>query len=378
MFSIKLSTSYLLPGMKLERALYGRSGELLLKKRAVLTARNIMALRRAGILAVNVANSGFKSERRDKLEDEVRLYAMNAVQDWAHNAKNENLATLLQSVEVIIDEILAGKEVVGGLAEICSVDMYTYAHSVDVCVLAIAIGCKLNLHRKKLTCLGVGSILHDLGKTRVPTELLNKPGKLSPGEFNEIKKHPAYGYEIVQQSNLSRSSMEIILNHHERYDGAGYPRGLKGDKVGELAYICAVADVYNAMTTDRAYRKALPPHEAYEMIMASSESMFDPAVVVGFLQCVIPYPTGSVVRLSNGLVAQVCQQTPGLVFRPVVKLFSNGQELDLSKENNIVISRPARPVEMRQIAMEGGKSHASIAPAGRAAGNGKFSCFGDC
>lgn len=210
--------------MRLERALYGCKGELLLRKGAILTARNIMALRRAGILAVNISN-GFDIERRDELEDEVRINVMSTVRDWAQNTNDKSFEVLLQSVEVIINEIIAGKEVTSSLAEICSIDMYTYAHSVDVCVLAIAIGCKLNFHREKLTCLGIGSILHDLGKIKVPTEILNKPDKLSPNEFNEIKKHPTYGYEIVQ-NNINRISTEIILNHHERYDGTGYPLSL--------------------------------------------------------------------------------------------------------------------------------------------------------
>lgn len=248
-------------------------------------------------------------------------------------------------------------------------DTYTYTHSIDVAILAIAIGVKMGFHRKKLICLGVGSILHDLGKTKIPNEILNKPGKLTPDEFSIIQKHPVYGYETIKEHDINRISAEIVLNHHERYNGSGYPNGLHSNEINELAYICAIADVYSAMTADRVYRKALPPHEAYEMIMVSGEINFTPVTVEAFLKCIVPYPVGSIVYLSNGHIAQIYRQNPGLVFRPVVKLLSTGEEINLGIENNIVIKGLVPQENIRQFAMEGGAANVSLSTACKPAGN---------
>lgn len=370
---MKISTKFLLPGMKLARPVYGKNGELLLKKGTVLTASHVMSLRRYGILAVDVDGlAGLSEEYRNLLEDEVRSDAMNVVREWSQGEKRKGFQRVVETVEMIINEILSGKEVIGNLTEICSVDMYTYAHSVDVCVLSLTVGVKLGYSKDDLLRLGVGSLLHDLGKSKVPPEILNKPGKLTPEEFREIKKHPAYGYKIIleSQDRIDPRSAAVILNHHERYDGTGYPRGLKGEEIDEMSAICAVADVYNAITTDRVYRKAFPPHEAYEMVMASGNLMFSTRVVEVFLKCVLPYPPGSVVRLSNDLIGVVSRVKQGFPFRPVVRIVNSGEELDLLQESSVVITGLLRPEELRDLLTKGGAVGAAAASfSGRAAGN---------
>jgi HD-GYP domain-containing protein (c-di-GMP phosphodiesterase class II) len=358
--------------MKLARPVYGQNGEMLLRKGAVLTARYIMSLRQCGILAVDIEGPvATEEENREILEEEVRCNAMNVVREWTQSNSIKNYEKIAKTVEVIIDEILSGKEVIGNLTEICSADMYTYAHSVDVCILSLTVGVSLGYKKAELLRLGVGGLLHDLGKTKVPADILNKPGKLTPAEFSEIKKHPVYGYKMLMEmkENIDYRSMSVVLDHHERYDGTGYPRGLKGSEIGEMAAVCAVADVYNAITTDRVYRKALPPHEAYEMIMASGGFMFESRVVDAFLKCVVPYPVGSVVRLSNGLVGNVCKLNQGLPFRPVVQIFNSQLQVDLKNENNLVITGLVRPEELREILMKGGLPDAAASPAGRVVRN---------
>jgi len=144
--------------------------------------------------------------------------------------------------------------------------------------------------------LGVGSLLHDLGKTRISSEILHKPGKLTDEEFREIKKHPVLTYKILKEKvgdSISPLSLMTALNHHERYDGSGYPCGLKGEKIHDMAGICAICDVYNAINTDRVYRKAVLSHEVYTMLINSGGTMFKPEIVKAFLAC---YPVGSIVR----------------------------------------------------------------------------------
>ncbi|MGB9793346.1 MAG: HD-GYP domain-containing protein [Thermacetogeniaceae bacterium] len=260
---MKLPVSYLLPGMVLARPVYGLKGELLLNKGTVLTASYIFALRRRGVMAVHVQGPlpFDPTEALKVLDDEVRAEAMNAVRVWVERGRRRaDFSGVIDQVANVVEEILSGKVPCGSLSEISSADIYTFAHSVDVCILSVTAGVKMGFKRKDLMKLGIGALLHDLGKTKVPPEILNKPGKLTEEEFKEIKKHPVWGYKMIIDEPDSRVEMEsllVMLNHHEKYDGSGYPRGLKGDEVGIMPAICAAADIYNAITTDRVYRKAM-------------------------------------------------------------------------------------------------------------------------
>lgn len=355
---VKLPISYLLPGMILARPVYGARGEMLLNRGVSLTAQYISALRRCGVLAVHVEGP-FPVEvvesAREVLEEEIRVHTMNVVRSWAeHGVKRINFASVVDQVRSVVDEILAGKAPVGGLAEISSVDSYTFAHSVDVCVLSVAAGVKLGYKKADLIKLGIGALLHDLGKTKVPPEILNKPGKLTPAEFAEIKKHPAWGYKLLLEDvdgEVDPVSAEVILDHHERYDGSGYPRGLRGTEMGETAMVCATADMYNAITTDRVYRPALPPHEAYEMLMGAGGTLVDYKVIHAFLSCVEPYPVNSLVRLSTGDIACVLSVNPLLPFRPKVAIIPSGKMLDLERELTVVITGVLSPEEARALVM---------------------------
>ncbi len=347
---MKLPTSHLAPGMRLARPVYGTKGEKLLNQGVELTDAYIKALRRRGVLAVCVGDPNDQFYE-NVLAEEIRINAMEAVRSWVENsAQKKNLKQVIESVEAIVEEILAGKYCVSGLTEICTTDAYTYMHSVDVCVLSLTVGVELRFAKKDLIRLGTGSILHDLGKTRIPLEILNKPGRLTAEEFAEIKKHPVLGYEMLlsKTNEIDSETASIVLDHHERYDGSGYPRGLRGEDIGIMPAICAISDVYNAITTDRVYRKAFPAYEAYELLMGSGNTMFDADVVNTFLLCISPYPIGSLVRLSNGLIARVIKTRKNQPFRPIIGLLDANQkngELDLMKENNIVITGVIDPNE---------------------------------
>lgn len=368
---MKLPVSHLVPGMKLARPVYGRRGELLLNHGAVLTARYIFKLRECGVLAVHVEASGLgldELEAQQALEDQVRAEAVAAVRAWAESGRRRSFAVVVETVKAIIDEILAGRTFVNSLAEISSVDSYTFAHSVDVCVLSVSAGLRLGYGREELLKLGIGGLLHDLGKTKVPPEILNKPGKLTPGEFAQVRKHPLWGYKMLLdevKEQIDPKSMGVILNHHERYDGSGYPRGLKKGEIGEMAAVCAVADVYNAMTTDRVYRAALPPHEVYEMLMGAGGTMFDFKVVRAFLTCIEPYPVGSLVRLNSGDIACVLAVDQSLPFRPTVVLIPSGERVDLKRELSLVIVAPLTADEVRRLIVSGARNVRAVAEGGR-------------
>lgn len=357
---MKLSVNYLKPGMVLKTPVYNNRGRLLLNAGRVLTESYIEALKRMGVLAVSIKGvDDLDMEEANRVLDyEVKVEALTSIQTFVEqNMSKKNYKLLVKSVKNIVTEILSGKVPAGGLAEISAYDSYTYAHSVDVCALSIAIGYHMGLTRPTLVKLGMGALLHDLGKTRVPIEILNKPGKLTDEEFEEIKKHPAYGYKMACyefEEKLEPEAALIILNHHERYDGSGYPRGLKGDELSILDMICGIADMYNAMTTDRVYRKALPYSEAYEMLLGSAGTYFSIEVVHAFAQCVEPYPVGTLVEMSDGRRACVISTDTPIPTRPVIRILDTREIIDLSVNLSLVIANQLSQEEASKLVFKSG------------------------
>lgn len=210
------------------------------------------------------------------------------------------------------------------LSDIRTMDDYTFAHSVNVCILALLTGITLNYSRAALKLLGIGALLHDIGKVCIPLNILNKPGKLTPKEYKEICRHSELGYEMLrQQKGISQVSAQVALQHHERYDGSGYPQGLKGEDIHEFARITGVVDVFDALTADRIYRPAFPNYEAYEMLAAAGNFTHDYKIVEAFLYNIAVYPVGTLVKLNSGDIAVVIGTRRGQSYRPKVKLLFN-------------------------------------------------------
>ena len=348
---MKLPVSHLVPGMRLSRPVYGLKGQMLLNRGVELTLSYISGLKRNNVLAITVESMpGFDDmEAEEILEESVRVRAMASILNWVETTKKrKQFVDVVDNVTSITEEILSGKIPSGGLAEISTADVYTFAHSIDVCAFSIYMGLYYGYKKDDLLKLGIGSILHDLGKAKIPPEILNKPGKLTDEELEEIKNHPVFGYNMLMDNisdQLSENSLEIVLNHHERYNGTGYPRGIKRDEIGDMASICALSDIYNAMTTERVYRKAFPPNEAYELIMTYGENNFKLRLIKLFSSCVCPYPVATLVLLSTGEIACVIATNRNLAFRPVVKVLESGERIDLSSELSVVIKRSLTPEE---------------------------------
>jgi len=341
---MKMLVSDLLPGMKLARSVYGVHGEVLLRTNVLLNNKYIDALKRHNIMAVYIENpltSDFDAIEAEKaLADEVKTQTLKTVKDWFDSPQAINFTKMTKSLAIVIDEILSGKVLTGSLAEISATDSYTFTHSVDVCLLSLNVGIKMGFNRSNLIKLGMGALLHDLGKTKVSPAVLHKPAKLTDEEYAEIKKHPVWSYQLLKEKagdEISSISLAIALDHHERYDGRGYPRGLKGKEIGIMSAICAVCDVYNAMTTDRVYRKAIPVHETYEMIMGSGNILFNFEVVKAFLSCITPYPIGSLISTTAG-DAYVIGTNSKLPFCPKIFLFRENRIVNLDEELSISIT----------------------------------------
>lgn len=238
------------------------------------------------------------------------------------------------AVRHIIDQVLAQRDVVLQLAEIRAMNDFVFGHSVGVCAVAVLLASHTGVEPGDLQPLAVGALLHDVGKIRIPDPIWNKPRKLTDEEFQIMQMHTMYGYEILrQQPWIDARSAHVAWEHHERWDGTGYPRRLKGEAIHRFARIVSVADVFDALTADRPYRPAWPIYKAIQFIREQVERMFEPRVVTTFLGRVAPYPIGEKVRLNTGDAAKVVHLNVAAPARPVVELLdAPGTEIDLSKD----------------------------------------------
>ena len=243
-------------------------------------------------------------------------------------------------VEEIADSVLRQPHALISLARLKNSDEYTYMHSVAVCALMIALARQLNLDQDLVHEAGLAGLLHDLGKMGVPGKILNKPGKLTDEEFKVMKSHPQIGASILMNNPLvSALVLDVVMHHHEKMDGSGYPHRLTGDNISLFAKMGAVCDVYDAITSNRPYKKGWSPAESIRKMAEWSKGHFDEAVFQAFVKTVGIYPTGSLVRLESGRLGIVTEQSEKSLLTPKVKIFFSAklktpilqETLDLSK-----------------------------------------------
>jgi HD-GYP domain-containing protein (c-di-GMP phosphodiesterase class II) len=285
-------------------------------------------------------------EPLESMQEETKEQAMTAIHDAfkevssSFAAGGTLTAAALQQMttvaELIAADIAANVHSALALNDLANADGYTMKHSLAVTALGLALG--LRLMRRygwedfrgerrfddldgRLSLLGVGLLLHDIGKLAVPPEILHKAGPLTADEWAAMRAHPELGFRMLKDANeISPVARSVVRSHHERWDGAGYPDGTAAGKIHQFARIAAVADVFDALTSDRPYRSADPPHRGYEYVVGQSGSHFDPEVVEMFRASVAPHPPGTGVVLSDGSCGIVKEVRQGFVTRPVVRV----------------------------------------------------------
>lgn len=225
------------------------------------------------------------------------------------------------AIAELVASVLRNPDALVCLNQLKEKDKYTAMHSIRVCVLALAFGRHLDLTEAELNVLGLGALLHDIGKTKVPIDILNKPGRLTPDEFELVKSHVPRGVEILERTpGIPPPAIEVARAHHERFDGSGYAMGLSGSQIGLFGQIGAIVDCYDAITSDRAYHAAMSAHDALRKMYEWRRKDFDDRLVENFIQCMGIYPIGSVVEMSTGSVGVVISVNRRRRLRPRVAL----------------------------------------------------------
>jgi HD-GYP domain-containing protein (c-di-GMP phosphodiesterase class II) len=221
----------------------------------------------------------------EKKSKKIYNVSKDIMQEFFDNNASNKILHSSESVMEIMDECLSSSEVgFYGIAKITNKDYYTYTHSVNVGLYCMTYGIKSHMSPNDIKDLGLGGMLHDVGKSKIDAELLNKKGRLTGPEFQEIKKHTVYGEEILTSMQCyGNSVIGMASSHHEQYDGKGYPKGLAKDEIELNARICKVMDVYDALTTKRSYKKAMPPIEALFLMKKEMGPHFDPGIVENFI-----------------------------------------------------------------------------------------------
>jgi putative nucleotidyltransferase with HDIG domain len=325
-----------------------RSNALLLKKGTIVDSRIKSLLNKyQGTIKISieisdkvkeVLNVGecITDDKAFSINSQIKERTLQGVEYMYANAGTKDSVIAARDTSALLTNAVSQSNSINiSLNELKVSDDYTFKHCVDVATMAVLVGNALNLRYDDIQNAAIAGILHDIGKTQIPNEILNKPGKLTDREFNIIKNHPVYGYKMLLKSDdISENARRGILTHHEKVDGTGYPMKVTSEKIPLLGKLLAVVDVYDALVTKRPYRSdMIEPAMAVEMMLGMG-NQFDAEILKGFLRCVVLYPIGSNIILSDKKVYKVIKQNIGYPLRPVVSDVITNKQIDLLNDKS--------------------------------------------
>lgn len=277
-----------------------------------------------------------------KVHGEANKIVHSILQD-ARIGKQVELEQVEPIVEQMTDSIFRNKDALISLSRIKQKDDYTFLHSVSVGTLLISFCRALEMDRDMIRLVGIGGLLHDVGKMKVPNSVLNKPGKLTDDEFMIMRSHVVHSREILSQTpGIAQASTDVAAQHHERHDGTGYPLGLKGEEMSVFGQMAAIVDVYDAITSERCYHKGMEPTVALRKMFEWSKFHFNPELIHAFVRTIGIYPVGTLVMLESGKIGIVIEQREQNLSLPQVRIVFNAkkgyylapEDVDLSKPTN--------------------------------------------
>lgn len=271
----------------------------------------------------------------------VKKQALSSLEDLYHMAEigkediHESSKQVIKQVDNVVVDLVDSLSIQQGMlvniTDLKSYDEYTYHHSLSVAVLSIAIGQHLGFSKQRQRQIGLTAMMHDIGKTAVPLEIINKTSRLDDDEFAIIKSHSPAGYDYLKKTAIKDDELlKGVLYHHEKLDGTGYPHGISGDQIPLFSKIISVADVYDALTSNRPYRIPMQPGEAIEYLLGNVDNSFEFEIVDAFTKKVELYPVGSRILLSNSRSAVVLKNEHPM--RPTIQLVDTGEIIDLARD----------------------------------------------
>ncbi|EHQ52275.1 metal dependent phosphohydrolase [Ectothiorhodospira sp. PHS-1] len=244
-------------------------------------------------------------QKAKSLRDEAHRYILDTIEDIRLGSAVDT-EDARQLVGAMVEQVIESPNALVWLTQLRDRDEYTSQHSINVCILALTFGRFLGMRERHLQTLGLGALLHDIGKMKVPLEILNAPRRLSEAEFQVMKAHPELGHLLLRRDrSLPREALNVVIGHHERMDGGGYPHGLQGEAIPLYARLVAVVDVYDAVSSNRVYHARRLPQEALAILFKMRGKELDTALVESFIRCIGVYPVGSLVELKSGEVGVV-------------------------------------------------------------------------
>lgn len=345
------------PGQMLGRSIYGDNGNMLLAAGIELTGSLIEKLMGCNIYYVYIEDEASKGiEPKPLIEDRVMLKTVKSIKNVMETSLYENRAKgrsgvvplkmyrkVMDIVSDLMKELESHNDLLYTVSELMGTDMYTYKHCVNVAVLSILTAQTMGYNQEQVRAIAMGALLHDIGKIAIPTELLNKQGRLSKDEQITLMSHSALGYEQVRHDPVVTSyTKQIIRLHHEKLDGSGYPLGLRSEDIPGFVQIVTIADMFDAMTSDRSYRLRMPVYKAIEELMAEAVMRIKPEILTHFIENICIYPPGTPVRLTDhreGIVVDYRKKMPS---RPIIRIVKDLErasvyEIDLMRELTVFI-----------------------------------------
>ncbi|MGG0656700.1 HD-GYP domain-containing protein [Rummeliibacillus pycnus] len=341
-----ISTKVLQTGMVIGRTIWNEAGRPLLQKGVNISDHSIQRLQQLNIQYVYIDDKiSTGIEIKEAIPRELRQHAVNHITSSFNELKklkgkdvtyclDQQSKHFAAIIDDLLDNIIKSKEILTVLTDAFLYDNYIYHHSLQVAVYAIAIAKEMHYNAVEIRQIGIGAILHDVGKIMIPQEILKKPERFTNEEYEIMKMHTKYGFDLLRNLHtISLLSAHCAFQHHERLDGSGYPRGLLDFEIHPYAKIIAVADVFDAVTSTRVYRKKMLPSHGMEIIKEGSGTLYDEKVVNAFRRCVTYYPNGTCLLLSDGRRGIVCKQNREHIERPWVRIFQeNGEVLKATYE----------------------------------------------
>ncbi len=351
-----ISTRLLENGMRIDQAILDGSGRALIAKGAYLDDFQIEYLQTKGVNGVYIregeedpqediviplytqeviAKTRVEDRAKVRLSESVRKQVGEGIQYLYNNTEESSFAEATHNItNELMNAIFENDAIAVDVGMLKVSDEYTFKHSVDVATIAMIVGRQYGLNKEQVHEIGIAGLLHDVGKSKIPNEVLNKPGRLDENEFALMKQHSLFGFQILKEKNtFSDGIMRGVLQHHEKINGAGYPLGVDESKIHTYAKIISVADIYDALVTDRPYKSAFSKRDAVEMIMAMTQEL-DIKSMTSFLESVILYPVDSIVQLSNGEKAKVVENSTKYLLRPKVVGIQSGKIYNLAEDIN--------------------------------------------